>query len=66
MCLCVGGYGLLLYLSENESVCVFVCVGVTRWVIEHSLVLMDVCLCGCLCEWMDTYVGGGGCVWVCM
>lgn len=42
----------------------FVCVGVSRWVIEHSLMLMDVCVGVCVSGW--THVGGGGCVWVCM
>ncbi len=28
---------------------------------------MDGCVCvrGCLCEWMDAYVGGGVCGFVC-
>lgn len=55
---------MLLYLQENESVCVCEC-GSYSVVIEHSLVLMDVCVCGCLCERLDTCVGGGGRVWVC-
>ena len=64
MCLCVGGCRLRLYLLENESVCVFVRVGGTRWVIEHSFELMDVFLW--VFVWTDTHVGGRGCVWVCM
>lgn len=29
--------------------CVCVCVGVSGWVIEHSLLLMDVCVCVGVC-----------------
>lgn len=34
---------------------------VSGGVIKHSLMMMDVCVCGC--EWTDTC---GGCMWVCV
>lgn len=60
-CVCVGGCRLLLV---GKGVGVFVYVGVSRWVIEHSLVLMDVCVGVCVSGWTRRRVYVGGIQWV--
>lgn len=50
---CMGGCCICWWMCRR--VCARV--GVTWWVIEHSLVLMDMCVWECLCERLDTTVG---------